>query len=129
MVRRPVVLSLLLAPLGACTLWSNMMSPEPVADCPMVTSATAWVDQMPKVGSGSHKMIVAVSLDDGRPWLLTPVVSDQPGLLTLELSPGGPAVPGHASYREPVSKGKRDAISIICGGEERARIDKITIAM
>jgi hypothetical protein len=129
MVRRPVILSLMLAPLGACTLWSNMMNAEPITDCPMVTRATAWVDQMPKIGSGSHKMIVAVALDDDRPWLLTPVPSEEPGLLTLELSPGGPAIPGHASYREPVSKTKRDAISIVCGGQERARIDKITIAM
>ncbi|WP_373009539.1 hypothetical protein [Hyphomonas sp.] len=129
MVRRPVILSLLLAPLGACTLWSNMMSPKPIADCPTVTRATAWVDQMPKIGPGPHKMIVAVALDDDRPWLLTPVPSDVPGLLTLELSLGGPAVPGHASYHEPVSKAKRDMVSIVCGGEERARIDKITIAM
>tara|TARA_R110000868_G_scaffold208557_1_gene458061 strand:+ start:373 stop:756 length:384 start_codon:yes stop_codon:yes gene_type:complete len=127
MVMRAGILALLLAPLSACTTWSNIMTP--VADCPVVTRASAWVDQMPKVGSGTHKLIVAVKLDDDRPWLLTPVPSDTPGLLTLELSPGGPAVPGHASYREPVSKGKRDAISIVCGGEERARIDKITITM
>lgn len=120
-------MSLMLAPLGACTLWSNTLSAKPISDCPAVTRATAWVDQMPKIGSGAHKMIVAVTLDDARAWLLTPVPSDDADLLTLELSPGGPSVPGHASYREPVSK--RDAISIVCGGEERARINKITITM
>ena len=123
---RAGILALLFAPLGACTTWSNIITPKPVADCPVVTRASAWVDRMPKVGSGSHKLIVAVKLDDDRPWLLTPVASDTPGLLTLELSPGGPAFAG---YREPVSTALRDAVSIVCGGEERARIDKITIAM
>jgi hypothetical protein len=122
-------MSLMLAPMGGCTLWSNMLAPKPDADCPAVTRATAWVDQMPRIGSGEHKMIVAVSLDDDRPWLLTPVPTDKPGLLTLELSPGGPAVPGHASYRESAGKAKREAISIVCGGEERARIDQITKVM
>ena len=129
MVRRAGLLSLMLAPLGACTLWSNMLAAKPDADCPPVTRATAWVDQMPRIGSGDHKMIVALSLDDDRPWLLTPVPTDTPGLLTLELSPGGPAVPGHASYREPARKAKREAISIVCGGEERARITQITVTM
>lgn len=129
MVRRAGLLSLMLAPLGACTLWSDMLAVRPVADCPAVTRATAWIDQMPRIGSGDHKMIVAVSLDDDRPWLLTPAASGTPGLLILELSPGGPAVPGHASYREPASKARREAISIVCGGEERARIDQITITM
>jgi hypothetical protein len=129
MVMRATILALLLAPLGACTMWSNIMTPTPVADCPVVTRASAWIDQMPKVGSGAHKLIVSVKLDDDRPWLLTPVPSDAPGLLTLELSPGGPAFAGNASYREPVSMGPREAVSIVCGGEERARIDKITIAM
>ncbi|KJS34649.1 MAG: hypothetical protein VR74_19585 [Hyphomonas sp. BRH_c22] len=129
MVRRAGLLSLLLAPLGACTLWSNMLAAKPAADCPPVTRATAWVDQMPRIGSGDHKMIVALSLDDDRAWLLTPVPSGTRGLLTLELSPGGPAVPGHASYREPAGKAKREAISIVCGGVERTRITQITITM
>jgi hypothetical protein len=129
MVMRVGILALLLAPLGACTTWSNIITPKQVADCPVVTRASAWVDQMPKVGSGSHKLIVAVKLDDDRPWLLTPVASDTPGLLKLELSPGGPAFAGNAGYREPASKERREAVSIVCGGEERARIDKITIAM
>jgi hypothetical protein len=126
---RTALFALLLAPLGACTVWNNMMTADLVDDCPIVTRASAWVDQMPKVGSGSHKLIVAVKLDDDRPWLLTPVLTGEPGVLTLELSPGGPAFAGNASYREPVSKGPREAISIVCRGEERARIDEITIAM
>tara|TARA_R110000782_G_scaffold30058_1_gene74889 strand:- start:313 stop:702 length:390 start_codon:yes stop_codon:yes gene_type:complete len=129
MVMRAGILALLFAPLGACTTWSNIITPKPVADCPVVTRASAWVDRMPKVGSGSHKLIVAVKLDDDRPWLLTPVPTGEPGLLTLELSPGGPAFAGNAGYREPVSTALREAVSIVCGGEERARIDKITIAM
>ena len=130
MVRRAGLLSLMLAPLGGCTLWSNLLShQQPVADCPAVTRATAWVDKMPRIGSGDHKMIVALSLDDDRPWLLTPVPSGTPGLLTLELSPGGPAVPGHAGYRESAGNAKREAISIVCGGEERARIDQIRVTM
>ena len=126
---RARILALLFAPLGACTTWSNIITPKPVVDCPVVTRASAWVDRMPKVGSGSHKLIVAVKLDDDRPWLLTPVPTGEPGLLTLELSPGGPAFAGNAGYREPVSTALREAVSIVCGGEERARIDKITIAM
>lgn len=126
---RTALFALLLAPLGACTVWNNMMTPNLVDDCPTVTRASAWVDQMPKVGSGSHKLIVAVKLDDDRPWLLTPVLTGEPGVLTLELSPGGPAFAGNASYREAISKELREAVSIVCGGEERARIDKITIAM
>lgn len=126
---RAGILALLLAPLGACTMWSNIMTPKPIVDCPVVTRATAWVDGMPKIGSGSHKLIVAVKLDDDRPWLLTPVPTGEPGLLTLELSPGGPAFAGNAGYREPVGKGLRKAISIVCGGEERARIEEITVAI
>ena len=126
---RAGILALLLAPLGACTMWSNIVTPTPVADCPVVTRASAWVDRMPKVGAGAHKLIVAVKLDDDRPWLLTPVPTSEPGLLTLELSPGGPAFAGNAGYREAVGPARREAVSIVCGGEERARIDKITIAM
>ena len=126
---RATVFALLLAPLGACTMWNNMTTPTPVADCPVVTRASAWVDRMPKIGSAAHKLIVAVKLDDDRPWLLTPVPTDEPGLLTLELSPGGPAFPGNASYREPASNGPRRVVSIVCGGEELARIEDITIAM
>jgi hypothetical protein len=129
MVSRAAFTTLLLAPLGACTMWSNIMTPKPIVDCPVVTRASAWVDQMPKIGSGAHKLIVAVKLDDERPWLLSPVPTDEPGLLALELSPGGPAFAGNASYRESAGETKRYAVSIICGGEERARIDKITIAM
>jgi hypothetical protein len=106
-----------------------MMAPKPVADCPVVVRASAWVDHMPKVGSGSREMIVAVKLDDDRPWLLTQVPSADPTVRSLELSPGGSAVPGNASFREQVSHDMPGSVSITCGDRELTRIDKITITM
>tara|TARA_R110002167_G_scaffold82983_5_gene226021 strand:- start:51 stop:305 length:255 start_codon:yes stop_codon:yes gene_type:complete len=84
---------------------------------------------MPKIGSSPHKLIVALKLDDARPWLLTPTMSADPALLVLVLSPGGPAFPGNAGYRETASDVPRQAVSIMCGGRERMRIDNITKVM
>ena len=126
---RGVIIAFGLASLGACALWQNGATPEAVADCPSVTRASAWVDQMPKIGSAPHKLIVAVKLDDERPWLLIPTASADPALLVLELSPGGPAFPGNASYRETASDVPRQAVSIMCGGRERLRIHNITEVM
>tara|TARA_R110001606_G_scaffold102807_2_gene225399 strand:+ start:691 stop:1083 length:393 start_codon:yes stop_codon:yes gene_type:complete len=121
---------LLLAPLGACAAWQGMMtSGAPVADCPSVLRASAWVDHMPKVGSGPHKMIVAVKLDDDRPWRLTPEASAETSVRSLALSPGGPAVAGNAGYREPVGDDMPMAVSVTCGGREVARIDRIQVVM
>ena len=129
MVMRGVITAIGLASLGACALWQNGAAPEAVADCPSVTRASAWVDQMPKIGSSPHKLIVALKLDDARPWLLTPTMSADPALLVLVLSPGGPAFPGNAGYRETASDVPRQAVSIMCGGRERMRIDNITKVM
>ena len=126
---RGVIIAIGLASLGACALWQNGAAPEAVADCPSVTRASAWVDQMPKIGSAPHKLIVALKLDDERPWLLIPTASADPALLVLELSPGGPAFPGNAGYRETASDVPRQAVSIRCGGRERMRIDNITKVM
>jgi hypothetical protein len=129
-VRRAGLGALLLAPLGACAAWQGMMTPDTaVADCPVILRASAWVDHMPKVGTGPHKMIVAVKLDDERSWQLTPEPSADPAVRSLALSPGGPAVVGNAGYREPVSDDMPTAISLTCGGREVARIDRIQVVM
>ena len=129
MVIRGAALLIALAPLSACSLWQTMKSSEQGVDCPSVTRASAWVDKMPTIGSAPHKMIVAAKLDDARPWLLTPVSTPDRTVRALALSPGGSAVPGNASYHEQVSQDMPVAISITCGGNELARIEKITIAM
>ena len=126
---RGVITAIGLASLGACALWQNGAAPEAVADCPSVTRASAWVDQMPKIGSSPHKLIVALKLDDTRPWLLTPMTTADPALLVLDLSPGGPAFPGNAGYRETASDVPRQAVSVTCAGSEVARIDKIQVVM
>ena len=121
---------LLLAPMGACAAWQGVItSGAPVADCPTVLRASAWVDHMPKVGSGPHKMIVAVKLDDDRPWRLTLEASADPDVRSLALSPGGPAVAGNAGYREPVGDDMPTSVSLTCGGREVGRIDKIQVVM
>ena len=128
-MRRAGLATLCLAPLGACAAWQGMMtSGAPVPDCPTVIRASAWVDAMPSVGRSTQRLIVAVKIDDPRPWLLVPVTTDQADLLVLDLSPGGPAVPGNASYREPMTH-RRSAVRITCGGKERAHIDQITKVM
>lgn len=129
MVVRDLIIAVGLASLSACALWQNEAAPEAVADCPSVKRASAWVDHMPKIGSAPHKLIVALKLDDARPWLLRPTASIDPALLVLELSPGGPAFPGNAGYRETASDVPRQAVSIMCGGQERMRIDNITKVM
>ena len=126
---RGVIIAIGLASLGSCALWQNGAAPEAISDCPSVTRASAWVDQMPTIGSSPHKLIVALKIDDARPWLLTPTTSADPALLVLDLSPGGPAFPGNAGYRETASDVPRRAVSIMCGGRERLRIDNITKVM
>lgn len=129
MVIRRLSLAVALVLMGACTLWQGMSASKPVADCPTVIRSSAWVDKMPTIGSEPHKLMVAVKVDDERPWLLTPVSTDDPSVRSLALSPGGPAVAGNASYREQISHPMPLAISISCGGRELARIDKIKITM
>ncbi|MBU1289482.1 MAG: hypothetical protein KJ871_17355 [Alphaproteobacteria bacterium] len=84
---------------------------------------------MPKIGSAPSKLIVALKLDDTRPWQLTPTTSADPALLVLDLSPGGPAFPGNAGYRETASDVPRLAVSVTCAGSEVARIEKIQVVM
>ncbi|WP_341197823.1 hypothetical protein [Hyphomonas chukchiensis] len=118
-----------LAPLGACALWHDTAASVSDAACPSVTHASAWVDHMPRIGSSPDKLIVALKIDDDRPWLLTPIMSSDPARLILEMSPGGPAFPGNAGYRETVSEMQRNSVSIMCGGKEQSRIEEITVTM
>ncbi len=129
MVIRGAALTLALVSLNGCSLWQTMRVPQQVADCPAVTRASAWIDKMPTIGSSPQKMIVAVKLDDPRSWRLSPVSTPDRSVRVLALSPGGPAVPGNASYHEQVSQDMPVAIRITCGGNELARIEKITITM
>jgi hypothetical protein len=129
MVRRAALALALAGVPGGCAVWNQLPFTTAKADCPAITRASAWINGMPRVGTKVHKLIVAVKLDDDRPWLLTPVESGTGETLVLDLSPGGPAFAGNAGYREPVRQPRREAISITCGGRERARIDEITIAM
>ncbi|WP_348763758.1 hypothetical protein, partial [Hyphomonas atlantica] len=70
------------------------------AACPEITDTSAWINRMPGPGQPSGgKLHVVVRVADDQPWMLTPQSGQPEGLLVLELSKGGPSLPGTAAYQ------------------------------
>jgi hypothetical protein len=70
-------------------------------------------------------MVVRVA--DDQPWRLSPAPKEEEGLLILNLSEGGPSVPGTAAYQQS-RKPLPQRVRIECHGKTVAYIDKITVA-
>ncbi len=112
---------------------NKQTEPDRVADaeaapaCPAVTRARAWVNRMPTIGREPTKMIVMLDVDSKDSWFLAPLDMPDATGLTLELKPGGSAVPGTVAYREMAPAPLPARIAILCHGSEVATIDKVMI--
>jgi hypothetical protein len=99
----------------------------PLASCPEVTSAEAWVNRMPSIGDVPTKLIVSLRVEGDAPWMLTPVMAGAEGDLTLDLVVGGNSVPGTVAYRQKQPAPMPKTIRITCQGNQIASIDEILI--
>ena len=97
----------------------------PLASCPEVTSAEAWVNRMPSIGDAPTKLIVSLRVEGDAPWMLTPAKADAEGELTLDLVAGGNSVPGTVAYRQQQPAPLPETIRITCQGNQIASIDEI----
>lgn len=99
----------------------------PLASCPEVTSAKAWVNRMPSIGDAPTKLIVSLQVEGDAPWMLTPAKADAEGELALDLVAGGNSVPGTVAYRQQQPAPLPETIRITCQGNQIASIDEILI--
>jgi len=83
--------------------------------CPEITDASAWINRMPGPGQSGGKLHVVVRLADDQSWKLSPVPTEEEGLLVLSLSEGGPSVAGTAAYQQS-RKPLPQRIKIECHG-------------
>nr|WP_321361135.1 hypothetical protein [uncultured Hyphomonas sp.] len=138
LVRMPAAALASFGMLAGCQCLSAQTSkqqtePDRVADaeagpaCPAVTRARAWVNRMPTIGREPTKMIVMLDVDSQGSWFLAPLDMPAATGLTLELKPGGSAVPGTVAYREMAPAPLPARIAIRCRGSEVATIDKVMI--
>ncbi|KCZ57797.1 hypothetical protein HY36_11510 [Hyphomonas atlantica] len=98
------------------------------ATCPEITDTSAWINRMPGPGQPSGgKLHVVVRVADDQSWMLTPQSGHSEGLLVLDLSKGGPSVPGTAAYQQS-RKPLPQHIQVQCQGKRVATIDEITVA-
>lgn len=94
--------------------------------CPEITDTSAWINRMPGPGqSGGGKLHVVVRLADDQSWKLSPVPTEEEGLLVLSLSEGGPSVAGTAAYQQS-RKPLPQRIKIECHGTAVVHIEEIT---
>ncbi|RAN32891.1 hypothetical protein HY11_04175 [Hyphomonas pacifica] len=108
--------------LASCAGMSDASTP-----CPDVTEVSAWVNRMPGPDDRPVKLHVLVRVSDDQSWMLSPVASDEAGVLRLSLSPGGPSVSGTAAYQQK-SAPMPEQIKIECHGETVASIEEIITA-
>lgn len=112
---------------------NGQSEPDPVAEtetapaCPAVTSAKAWVNRMPTIGSEPTKMIVMLRVDSKESWFLTPLDMPAATGLTLDLKPGGAGVPGSVGYRQMAPAPLPARIRILCRGSEVATIKDVML--
>jgi len=118
-----------LVSLAACFMLSGCAAlPFFGAACPEITDTSAWINKMPGPGQPSGgKLHVVVRVADDQPWMLTPQPGQPEGLLVLELSKGGPSVPGTAAYQQS-RKPLPQHIQVQCQGKLVATVDEITVA-
>ena len=95
--------------------------------CPEITDTSAWINRMPGPGQSGGKLHVVVQLADDQSWKLSPVPTEEEGLLVLSLSEGGPSVAGTAAYQQS-RKPLPQRIKIECHGKAVASIGEITVA-
>ncbi|WP_273184588.1 hypothetical protein [Hyphomonas adhaerens] len=122
---------------GCQCLWPHtsdeQIEPDRVADaeavpaCPAVTSAKAWVNRMPTIGSEPTRMIVMLDVDSKNSWFMSPLDMPAVNELILELKPGGVAVPGTVAYRQMAPAPLPDRIRILCRGSEIATVSDVMI--
>lgn len=136
-MRAAAALASFVALAGCQCLWSHtsdeQIEPERVADaeaeptCPAVTSAKAWVNRMPTIGSEPTRMIVMLDVDSKNSWFMSPLDMPSATGLILELKPGKAAVPGTVAYRQMAPAPLPDRIRIMCRGSEIAAIHDVTV--
>lgn len=122
---------------GCQCLWSQtsdeQIEPDRVADaeaapaCPAVTSAKAWVNRMPTIGSEPTRIIVILDVDSKDSWFIAPLDRPAANELILELKPGGAAVLGTVAYRQMAPAPLPDGIRILCRGSEIATVNDVMI--
>ncbi len=122
---RSALFAATIAGLSACA--GSPGAPPEGQVCPFtVTSADAWINMMPSVGSRSRSLQVSVGLADaGDAASLQLSPESTPGTLVLELRPGSAPIPGQAAYREAAGDPPRERVSIRCGGTEVRAIGEI----
>ncbi len=123
MVGRSSLLALVSGMVLAGCAWLPFGEPA----CPDITDTSAWINRMPGPGQSGGKLHVVVRLADDQSWKLSPVPTEEEGLLVLSLSEGGPSVPGTAAYQQS-RKPLPQRVKIECHGKAVAFIDKITVA-
>jgi len=72
-------------------------------------------------------MIVMLRVDSPDSWFLTPLDMPAAQGLTLDLMPGGSAVPGTVGYRQTAPAPLPAWIRILCQGSEVAIIEDVMI--
>lgn len=123
MVGRSSLLALVSGMVLAGCAWLPFGEPA----CPEITDTSAWINRMPGPGQSGGKLHVVVRLADDQSWKLSPVPTEEAGLLVLSLSEGGPSVSGTAAYQQS-RKPLPQRVKIECHGRAVAFIDKITVA-
>lgn len=120
---RAMTILIAAAGLSACSHIATMFAARP--PCPDVTHAEAWVNQMPGPGKRERPLVVTLQLDTGTLWMLRQAAAETaPGMLGLDLEPGGAGHAGTAGFRS-VSAGHPDRIEIYCRGALHHAIDDV----